>query len=37
VVSLDDLNRLYAAAAAGQKVPLGVHRNQMDITVTITR
>ena len=37
VLSLDDLNRLYAAAAAGQKLSLGVHRNQMDITVTITR
>jgi hypothetical protein len=37
VVSLDDLNRLYAATTAGQKVPLGVHRSQQDITLTITR
>jgi hypothetical protein len=37
VASLDDLNRLYGAAATGQKLQLGVHRNQMDITMTITR
>ena len=37
VASLDDLNRLYAATTAGQKVILGVHRTQQDTTVTITR
>ncbi|HWZ90296.1 MAG TPA: PDZ domain-containing protein, partial [Polyangiaceae bacterium] len=37
VVSLDDLNRLYAAATAGQKVAVGVHRSQQDTVVTITR
>jgi hypothetical protein len=37
VVSLDDLNRLYGATSAGQKVVLGVHRLQQDTTVTITR
>ena len=37
VVSLDDLNRLYAATTAGQKVSLGIHRDQQDITLTITR
>ncbi|MES1166123.1 MAG: PDZ domain-containing protein, partial [Verrucomicrobiota bacterium] len=37
VVSLADLNRLYAAVATGQKIQLGVHRSQMDITVSITR
>jgi len=37
VVSLDDLNRLYATTTAGQKVALGVHRSQQDITLTITR
>jgi S1-C subfamily serine protease len=37
VVSLDDLNRLYAAATAGQQVKVGVHRDQQDITITMTR
>jgi len=37
VVSLDDLNRLYGATSAGQKVTLGIHRLQQDTTVTITR
>ena len=37
VSSLDDLNRLYNAATAGQKVPLGIYRNQQNTTVTITR
>jgi hypothetical protein len=37
VASLDDLNRLYAATTAGQKVKLGVHRAQQDIMLAITR
>ncbi len=37
VVSLDDLNRLYNATMAGQKVTLGIHRNQQDTSITITR
>ena len=37
VSSVDDLNRLYAAASAGQKVTVGVYRNQQDTTVTVTR
>jgi len=37
VSSLDDLNRLYNATTAGQKVALGIHRNQQDTTITITR
>ena len=37
VVSLDDLNRLYAATTAGQKVSFGVHRAQQDIVLTISR
>jgi len=37
VTSLADLNRLYAQTTIGQKIALGVHRNQMDTTVTITR
>ena len=37
VVSLDDLNRVYAAAAVGQKVTVGVHRSQQDLALTITR
>jgi hypothetical protein len=37
VTSLDDFNRLYNATTAGQKVVLGVHRNQQDTTITITR
>jgi hypothetical protein len=37
VVSLDDLNRLYTAATAGQKVALGIHRDQQDTTITITK
>ncbi|HEX7476550.1 MAG TPA: PDZ domain-containing protein [Polyangiales bacterium] len=37
VVSLDDLTRLYNASTVGQKVTLGIHRNQQDSTLTITR
>jgi hypothetical protein len=37
VVSLDDLNRLYQATSPGQSVVLGVHRQQQDTTVQITR
>ena len=37
VVSLDDLNRLYTAATVGQHVAVGVHRDQQDTTLTITR
>jgi S1-C subfamily serine protease len=37
VASVDDLNRLYTAASAGQKVTVGVYRNQQNTTVTITR
>jgi hypothetical protein len=37
VASVDDLNRLYAVASAGQKVTVAVYRNQQDTTVTITR
>jgi hypothetical protein len=37
VASLDDLNRLYAAATAGQQVKVGIHRDQQDTTVTITK
>jgi hypothetical protein len=37
VASLDDLSRLYNASTAGQKVTLGIHRNQQDSTLTITR
>ena len=38
VVSLADLNRLYtAAAAAGPKIVVGVHRHQQDTTLTLTR
>jgi hypothetical protein len=37
VASLDDLNTLYAATTTGQKIPVGVHRNQTDIVLTITR
>jgi hypothetical protein len=37
VASVDDLNRLYAATGAGQKVSVGVYRNQQDTSVTITR
>lgn len=37
VVSLDDLNRLYASTTAGQKVTFGIHRLQQDTTLTITR
>jgi hypothetical protein len=36
VASVDDLTRLYKAATAGQKVTLGIHRNQQDTTLTIT-
>jgi len=37
VATVDDLTRLYAAASAGQKVTVGIYRNQQDTTVTITR
>jgi hypothetical protein len=37
VTSLDDLNRLYNTTTAGQKVTLGIYRNQQNATVTITR
>jgi len=37
VVSLDGLNRLFAATTTGQELALGVRRNQIDITVTIRR
>jgi hypothetical protein len=37
VGSLDDLNRLYAATTAGQEITLGVHRQQQDVEVIITR
>jgi hypothetical protein len=37
VSSLDDLNRLYNDTTAGQEVALGIHRNQQDTTITITR
>jgi S1-C subfamily serine protease len=37
VATVDDLNRLYAATSAGQKVTVGVYKNQQDTTVTITR
>jgi len=37
VASLDRSEHLYATTTAGQKVPVGVHRNQMDIVMTITR
>jgi hypothetical protein len=37
VASLDDLNRLYAAATATQKVTLGIHRDQQDTQLTIVR
>jgi hypothetical protein len=37
VVTLDDLNRLYAAATAGQAVSIGIHRDQQDTTVKITK
>jgi len=37
VASVDDLNRLYAATSAGQKVTLDVYRQQQDATVTIIR
>jgi hypothetical protein len=37
IVSLDDLNRLYAATTVGQKVTFGVHRSQQDIVLTISR
>jgi hypothetical protein len=37
VVSLDDLNRLYAATTAGQKLTLGIRRDQRDVTLEITR
>lgn len=37
VTTLDDLNRLYAAATAGQSVTIGVHRDQQATTVKITK
>ena len=37
VVTLEDLNRLYAAATAGQAVTTGIHRDQQDTTVEIAR
>ena len=37
VVTLEDLNRLYAAATAGQSVTTGIHRDQQDTTVEIAR
>ncbi len=37
VGSLDDLNRLYGAVAPGTKVTLGIYRQQMDATLTLTR
>ena len=37
VSALSDLNTLYAATTAGQKIDLGIHRSQADITITITR
>lgn len=35
--SLDDLNRAYAATSAGQKIAVGIWRNQADTSITITR
>jgi S1-C subfamily serine protease len=37
VVTLADLNRLYAAATTGQSITVGVHRDQQDTTVKITK
>jgi len=37
VGSLDDLNTLYAATSAGQKVTVGIYRQQENSTLTITR
>jgi S1-C subfamily serine protease len=37
VTSLVDLNLWYGKVAAGQTMTLGVHRNQADTTLTITR
>jgi hypothetical protein len=37
VAALDDLTRLYNASTAGQKVIIGIHRNQQDTTITVTR
>ncbi len=37
VASLDDLNRLYTTATVGQQVAVGIHRDQQDTTLTITR
>jgi hypothetical protein len=34
---VDDLDRLFAATAAGPEVVLGIHRAQQDIPITITR
>jgi hypothetical protein len=37
VASMDDLNRFYGATTPGQKVIVGIHRSQMDTTLTMTR
>jgi hypothetical protein len=37
VGSLDDLNLLYAATTPGQKITVGIHRSQMDTSLTMTR
>ena len=37
VAALGDLTRLYNASTAGQKVIIGIHRNQQDTTITVTR
>jgi len=37
VVSWDDLNRLYAAATAGQTVTVGIHRDQQDTSLSLVR
>jgi hypothetical protein len=37
VGSLDELNRAYAASTAGQKVTVGIHRDQQDSSITMAR
>ena len=37
VATVDDLNRLYTAASAGQKITLGMYHQQQNSTLTITR
>jgi hypothetical protein len=37
IVSLADLNMYYGQVTAGQTLTLGIHRNQMDTTLTFTR